>query len=119
MYRTLIVARMIPGSAPLIAHAFHRSDDEGELPAAVGIHTRSLFQFGELYLHLMEGVRPVGESVSQNATRPEFRRISEELRPHVTPYLPTWYGPQDAMAQEFYHWKRDDKRDDAHGGPNV
>ncbi len=53
MHRALIVARMAPGSAPDIAELFADSD-AGELPELVGVTRRSLFQFGDVYMHLIE-----------------------------------------------------------------
>jgi cyclase len=107
-YRSLIVARMLPEAAPDIAAIFGRSDRESDLPAAVGVRARSLFQFGRVYLHLVEGDRPVEHAVTAQRGHDEFRRISEELRPFVSAYDPeTWREPKDAMAREFYRWERD------------
>lgn len=106
MYRSLIVARMKPDSATEIANAFTESD-RGELPGLIGVTGRSLFQFGEVYLHLIEAERPPGPSVAQHVRHPEFRRISEVLSPYVSAYDPaTWREPKDAMAREFYRWER-------------
>ena len=109
MYRALIVARMDPGAADKIAHVFTESDHHSDLPALIGVRGRSLFRFGELYLHLIEGERPIGQAVAEHRDHPQFQRISDELRPHVSPYhLDTWRGPEDAMAQEFYRWEQRD-----------
>lgn len=108
MYRSLIVARMLPGAAPDIADVFGRSDRGSDLPQTIGVRARSLFQFGGVYLHLVEGDLPVQEAVTRNKKHPEFRRISEELGPFVSAYDPaTWREPKDAMAHEFYRWERD------------
>jgi cyclase len=108
MYRSLIVARMQPTAAPDIAEIFGRSDRESDLPRTIGVRARSLFQFGGVYLHLVEGEEPVESAVTQNRKHPEFRRISEELGPFVSAYDPaTWREPKDAMAYEFYRWERD------------
>lgn len=108
MYRSLIVARMQPSAAANIADVFGRSDRDSDLPQIIGVRGRSLFQFGEIYLHLVEGDRPVQAAVTDNRRHPEFRRISEELGPFVSAYDPaTWREPKDAMAQEFYRWERD------------
>ncbi|MFI1581484.1 TcmI family type II polyketide cyclase [Embleya sp. NPDC020630] len=110
MHRTLIVARMKPDSATPIADIFAASDT-GELPHLVGVTGRSLFQFGDLYLHLIEADRPPGPAVAKVAGHPEFRDISERLSAHVHAYDPqTWRSPQDAMAREFYRWERDAQR---------
>ncbi|MGP4000591.1 TcmI family type II polyketide cyclase [Streptomyces sp. 8N706] len=107
MHRALIVARMAPGSAPDIADVFADSD-RGELPRLIGVTGRSLFQFGDVYLHLIEAERPPGPEVARLADHPEFRDISERLSVHVAAYDPaTWRSPKDAMAHEFYRWERD------------
>ncbi|WNI15649.1 TcmI family type II polyketide cyclase [Actinacidiphila sp. ITFR-21] len=106
MHRSLIVARMKPGSATDIAATFAASD-EGELPGLIGVTGRSLFQFGDLYLHLIEAERPPGPEVARLKDHPEFRGISDNLTAYIEAYDPrTWRGPQDAMAQEFYRWQR-------------
>ncbi|MEU7481925.1 TcmI family type II polyketide cyclase [Lentzea sp. NPDC042327] len=107
MHRTLIVARMVPEAADEVAAVFAGSDDHSGLPTALGVRGRSLFRFGELYLHLVESDRPLPEAVSAHRDDPRFRRISEELSPFVSAYDPdTWREPKDAMAQEFYRWER-------------
>ncbi|MEC3894061.1 TcmI family type II polyketide cyclase [Nocardiopsis alba] len=105
-YRTLIVARLKPGSEEDIARAFAESD-AGELPGLVGVRSRSLFRFGDVYLHLIEGDRPLGPAVAAVGSHPEFTGLSEHLKAYVSAYFPeTWRGPQDAMATEFYRWER-------------
>jgi cyclase len=106
VHRALIVARMKPDSAPEIAETFAASDS-GELPRLIGVTGRSLFQFGELYLHLIEADRPPGPEVAKVRDHPEFRGISEQLAAYVSAYDPqTWREPKDAMAHEFYRWER-------------
>lgn len=106
MHRALIVARMKPGSARGIADLFAASD-KGELPRLIGVRGRSLFQFGDVYLHLIESDRPPGPAVAEYASHPEFKDISERLSVHVEAYDPaTWRSPKDAMATEFYRWER-------------
>jgi cyclase len=110
MYRTLIVARMRPGSAPAIADAYADSDTT-ELPTLVGVRSRSLFQFGELYLHYIEGDNPVAQAVASVAEHPEFRRIAQALSPYVSAYDPDGRtGSRDAMGVEFYRWGRPAER---------
>lgn len=107
MHRALIVARMKPGSAQDIATVFADSD-RGELPALVGVTGRSLFQFGDVYLHLIESERPPGPAVAKVTDHPAFRDVSDRLAAFVTAYDPeTWREPKDAMAHEFYRWERD------------
>ncbi|MGW2562687.1 TcmI family type II polyketide cyclase [Streptomyces sp. NPDC001514] len=106
MHQALIVARMAPDSASDIAKVFAASD-RGELPGLVGVTRRTLFQFGDVYLHLIEADRPPGPAVAKVADHPEFRDISDKLSSYVSAYDPrTWRSPKDAMAQEFYRWER-------------
>ena len=105
-HRALIVARMKPDSAADIAGVFADSD-RGELPHLVGVTGRSLFQFGDLYLHLIEAEREPGPQVAKVADHPEFRDVSRKLAAFVQAYDPqTWREPKDAMAHEFYRWER-------------
>jgi len=106
-HRSLIVARMRPGSADDIAEIF-ASSDAGELPGLVGVTGRSLFRFGaDLYFHLIEADRPPEAAIARIADHPEFRKISDRLSAHVSAYDPaTWRSPKDAMAHEFYRWER-------------
>jgi len=106
MHRTLIVARMKPDAAAGIAETFAASD-RGELPQLIGVTGRSLFQFGDLYLHLIEADRPPGPEVAKLSGHPEFRDVSQRLAQYVAAYDPdTWREPKDAMAHEFYRWER-------------
>ncbi|MFE7775096.1 TcmI family type II polyketide cyclase [Streptomyces sp. NPDC057445] len=106
MHQALIVARMAPDSASDIAKVFEASD-RGELPDLVGVTRRSLFQFGDVYLHLIEADRPPGPAVAKLVDHPEFRDISDRLSAYVSAYDPkTWRSPKDAMAHEFYRWER-------------
>ncbi|WP_149183037.1 TcmI family type II polyketide cyclase [Streptomyces sp. TRM49041] len=107
MHHALIVARMAPQSAPDIAEVFAASD-RGELPHLVGVTRRSLFQFGDVYMHLVEADQDPGPAIARVAGHPEFQDISRKLAAYVSPYDPeTWRGPKDAMAQCFYRWERD------------
>ncbi|MFF3848974.1 TcmI family type II polyketide cyclase [Streptomyces sp. NPDC002328] len=107
MHQALIVARMAPGSAPDIAKLFEESD-RGELPHLVGVSRRSLFEFGDVYLHFIESEQDPGPAIAKVAGHPEFRGISERLSAYVSAYDPqTWRSPKDAMARCFYRWERD------------
>jgi cyclase len=107
MHHSLIVARMAPGSAPDIAKLFQESD-RGELPHLIGVSRRSLFQFEDVYLHLIESERDPAPAIAEAAGHPEFRAVSERLSAYVSAYNPaTWRSPKDAMAHCFYRWERD------------
>jgi cyclase len=111
----MIVAKMRPGAAPDIAKVFAESD-RGELPHLVGVRTRSLFQFGDVYLHLIESEQDPAPAIAELTGHPEFRGISERLEAYVMPYDPeTWRSPKDAMARCFYHWERDAAQGDGAG----
>ncbi|GGZ82131.1 TcmI family type II polyketide cyclase [Streptomyces echinoruber] len=110
MHHTLIVARMKPGAADDIARVFAESD-RGELPHLIGVSGRSLFQFGDVYLHLIESEQDPAPAIARMADHPEFRTISERLTPYVSAYDPeTWRSPKDAMAHLFYRWERNATR---------
>ncbi|MFD8982731.1 TcmI family type II polyketide cyclase [Streptomyces sp. NPDC059564] len=110
MHQALIVARMAPGSAPDIAGLFAASD-AGELPHLVGVSRRSLFQFGDVYLHLIESDEDPGPAIAQVTGHPEFRDLSDRLSAFISPHDPeTWRSPKDAMAHRFYRWERDAAR---------
>ncbi|MBA2946016.1 TcmI family type II polyketide cyclase [Streptomyces sp. PSKA28] len=98
---------MAPGAAPDIAKVFADSDS-GELPHLVGVTRRTLWQFGDVYMHLVEADRPPGPAIAKVAGHPAFRDISDRLSAYVSAYDPeTWRSPKDAMAQQFYLWERD------------
>ncbi|MFE2755217.1 TcmI family type II polyketide cyclase [Actinosynnema sp. NPDC059335] len=107
MHRTVIVARMVPEAAPEVAAVFADADRHTGLPEAIGVRARSLFRFGDLYLHLVEGDRPLDDALAEHRHDHRFTRISEDLRPFITPYDPVvWREPKDALAHEFYRWER-------------
>ncbi|MFB7553773.1 TcmI family type II polyketide cyclase [Streptomyces sp. NPDC056154] len=84
MHHALIVARMAPGSAPDIADLFAESDSS-ELPHLVGVTRRKLFQFGDVYLHLIESERPPGPEIAKVTEHPAFKDISEKLTAPTAP----------------------------------
>jgi cyclase len=103
MNRLLIVAKVIPGAEQQVAQIFAESD-QTELPAIVGVQHRSLYRLDDLYVHLVETEEPAPDALETARQHPEFTRVSERLRPYVSPYLPTWRVPSDAMARCFYRW---------------
>ncbi|MEU6547126.1 TcmI family type II polyketide cyclase [Streptomyces sp. NPDC046859] len=107
MHHALIVARMEPGAAKDIAGVFADSD-RGELPHLVGVTQRSLFQFGDVYMHFIEAEQDPGPAIAKVTGHPEFVDISRRLEAFVSPYDPqTWRSPKDAMARCFYQWRKD------------
>ena len=103
MNRLLIVAKVVPGAEQQVAQIFAESD-ETELPGIVGVRHRSLYRLDDLYVHLVETDDQAAEALETARQHPEFARVSERLRPYVSPYLPNWRVPSDAMARCFYRW---------------
>jgi cyclase len=104
MHRTLIVAKIRPGAERQVAEIFAESD-RTELPLIAGVRRRSLYRLGDLYVHLLETEDRGGDAVAAARRHPEFRRVSGLLDEHISPYLPTWRSPKDAMAECFYTWE--------------
>ena len=109
MDKTLIVARMRPGSEQDIASVFAASDAT-ELPGRVGVQSRTLFRFHDLYMHLHRGgaaaERRSGPTHARTRCSGKSARTSS---PFVSAYDPdTWRVPSDAMATAFYHWRSPD-----------
>lgn len=101
----LIVARMVPGSDEAVARLFGRFD-ETEMPHLMGTRRRQLFHYHGLYFHLQDfDDEDGGDHIEQAKTRPDFIRISADLRPYISAYDPdTWKTPKDAIATRFYQW---------------
>ncbi|WP_229401445.1 TcmI family type II polyketide cyclase [Micromonospora okii] len=103
MDRSLIVAKVVPTEQERVAEIFAESDAT-ELPHLAGVRHRSLYRLHDLYVHLLETEQPGEGAVENVREHPEFVRVSARLRPYVSPYLPTWRSPRDAMAHCFYRW---------------
>lgn len=102
--RSLIVARMRPADAGRVAELFAASDAT-RLPRSLGVLSRSLYSFGDLYFHHVEFAGPADEALDRARQRPDFNKLSADLANFVTPYDPqTWRSPKDALAREFYSW---------------
>lgn len=104
MNRSLIVAKIAPGSQAEVARIFAASDAT-ELPRVAGVHHRSLYNIGDLYIHLLETAHTGHEAVAEARRNPEFKRVSDRLREHISPYLTTWASPHDAIAECFYSYE--------------
>jgi cyclase len=103
MHRSVIIARIAPGSEPEIARIF-RESDRTDLPRVAGVQRRELYSLGDCYVHLLETERPGQLALDDARRQEEFARVSRRLAEFVTPYLPTWQSPQDAVASQFYRW---------------
>jgi cyclase len=104
MYRSLIVAKITPGSEEEVARVFAESDAT-ELPRLAGVAHRSLFSLGDLYAHLIETDCDGPRALENIRGHEEFRRISDRLGQYVQPYLPTWRTPLDSLARCFYTYE--------------
>ena len=103
MQQIMIVARMRAQDAPTVAEIFARSDATS-MPHEIGVTSRSLYQFHDIYVHLIDLGRPAIEAMQTAQRLPSFRAVSEELSPFIQAYDPNWSSPRDAMANRFYHW---------------
>ncbi|RFU22841.1 TcmI family type II polyketide cyclase [Geodermatophilus marinus] len=103
MQQTMIIAKMAPTSAEDVAEVFARYDATS-MPHEIGVQRRSLYQFHGLYVHLIDFSRPSSEAMQVAQKLPEFRQMSDELKPFIEAYDPNWRSPADAMARRFYHW---------------
>jgi cyclase len=103
--RNLIVARLDPAFTDPVARLFAESDDT-ELPHLLGVTRRTLFNFHDLYFHLVETDEDLAPQLGEVRSHPLFRSIDEGLARYVRPYHPSWREPKDAMAAPFYQWRR-------------
>ena len=101
MNRTLIVARLDPKDIGQVCEHWTESDAT-ELPHLVGVTSRTLFAFHDLYFHLIESEQQ--PDIAAVADNPLWHDINDKLRPFVQPYHPSWQGPKDAMATTIYQW---------------
>ncbi|HEX5741499.1 MAG TPA: TcmI family type II polyketide cyclase [Pilimelia sp.] len=103
MNRTLIIARITPGTEPAVAGVFAASD-ASLLPRDLGVRRRSLYALHDLYAHLVEFDGDARAAMRRAQRHPGFADVSARLQPYVRPYDPHWRGPEDAVAHPFYHW---------------
>jgi cyclase len=104
MHRSLIVAKITPGSQSEVAQIFAESDATA-LPRIAGVAHRSLYLLGDLYIHLLETVDTGTEAVTKARGHEEFTRVSDRLQQYIQPYLSSWRSPADAMARCFYTYE--------------
>lgn len=108
--RMLIVARIKPGAAGDVARLFDASD-RTDLPRALGVVRRDLYEYRGLYFHQVEFAGDPAAAMAEARGRDDFRGLSADLDAFISPYDPaTWRSPADAMASGFYSWTPD-------GGP--
>lgn len=103
---TLIVTHFKPGSEKEIARLFAESDAT-ELPDLIGVQTRRLYTFHDIYIHLVQGVEEqVGPKVEHFHNHPLFQQISKALDDYIIPFQGRWGNVEQASAKQFYHWER-------------
>ena len=106
-YRALMVLRMKPENAHVVAETF-AEHDQGELPGIIGISRRTLFRFHGLYMHLIEADTDVLPNLLAARSHPEFRDINSKLDNYLERYDPqSWRSLSDSMATPFYTWSAD------------
>jgi cyclase len=112
-FRSVIVARIVPGSEGKVASVFAHND-ETTRPQDSGVIGRALLSLDDLYIHVIE--RNVDPKVS-GKTRglPAFKQVSEAIAPYVTPYPKNWKVPSDSVAKEFYSWDSGNRTGSAGG----
>jgi cyclase len=103
VHRTLIIARIAPDAEQDVATIFAESD-QTSLPDIAGVQRRSLYRLADLYVHLLETSDQGAAAVKRASSHPDFARVSDRLRPYISPYLETWQSPADAQAHCFYEW---------------
>jgi cyclase len=105
-HRTLIVAQLDPAHTATVASAFAESDATA-LPHRIGVARRTLFQFHDLYFHLVEADSDIRTRLAAHRDHPLYQRLNTTLAEFVRPYDPNWRDPKDAMAAPFYSWSAD------------
>jgi cyclase len=102
-FRSVIVARIVPGSEVKVADVFGHND-ETTRPQDFGVIGRTLLSLDDLYIHVIERNVDPTKSLGKGRGLPAFKQISEAIAPYVTPYSKNWKVPTDAVAKEFYSW---------------
>jgi cyclase len=111
-FRSVIVARIVPGSEGKVADVFGHYDRVTR-PQDLGVIGRTLLSLDGLYIHVIE--RNVDPKLSLGKARglPAFKEIAEAIAPYVTPYPKNWKVPSDSVAKEFYSWVADKQSESA------
>lgn len=110
MHRTLIVAKLKTDDPSTIADVFADSDAT-DLPHMIGVSRRTLFQFHDLYFHLVEAPQDISPNLYKARSHPLYEDINTRLAALVSPYDPNWNEPKDAMATPFYVWTSEGGRE--------
>ncbi|MGH8906393.1 MAG: TcmI family type II polyketide cyclase [Egibacteraceae bacterium] len=106
-YRALMVMRMEPAHAQAVAEIFAKHD-QGDMPHVVGISRRTLFQYHDLYMHLLEADTDILGKLYVARARPDFQDVNAQLENHLKRYHPEgWSELKHSMATPFYTWSVD------------
>jgi cyclase len=101
MARGMIIGRLRPGvQKGEIIRAFQESD-ETELPGLIGVHTRSIFLLGDIYVHLVESTMPLDVVVNAMKDHPLYMDIKQNMDQYVEPLSPDLHP---GIAEEIYCW---------------
>ncbi|MFC7550921.1 TcmI family type II polyketide cyclase [Plantactinospora sp. GCM10030261] len=103
MERIVVVSKLLPDSERELGGIFAKADAT-DLPEITGVRHRSLYQLGDLFVHLMETDAFDPARMAAARAHPSFREVEAALTRCTSPYLPTWQSPKDAMASRFYRW---------------
>ncbi|WP_327033554.1 TcmI family type II polyketide cyclase [Micromonospora ureilytica] len=103
MSRLLTVSRIIPGAQGRVAQIFAESDASG-LPTLAGTRHRSLYCLHDLLLHLTETADVSTDDLVHVDSHLLYQQVNERLSAHISPFLPIWGAPRDAIAGCFYSW---------------
>jgi hypothetical protein len=104
VYRALMVMKMNPANADLVAEAF-AEHDRTSLPVEIGANRRILFRFHDLYMHLIEAENDIMNNLYRAREHPIFQKTNDRLAELLTPYSPDWQELKDSKADAFYTWE--------------
>lgn len=109
MHRGVIIGRMRPGAKEAdIIKAFGKSD-QTELPHLAGVKHRSVFILGDIYVHLVEGDKPLGGIIPEFHQHPLFIEVKAELDQCVEPLSLDLYP---GVGRHIYSWDAEIGRED-------
>lgn len=101
MVRSMIIGRLRPGVVKeQIIHAFQISDAT-ELPHMIGVHCRSVFILGDIYVHLIEAEVPVEAVLTTMKDNFLFKSVKQDLDQFIESLAPELYP---GIAEEIYSW---------------
>lgn len=100
--RMLMVSRMDPASADIVATLFGEHD-RNSLPVELGLRSRTLLHYQGLTMHLIQAEEDFFGDLRRLHDDPSFQALNDALARHMSPIVQDWQGPQDSRAWEFYH----------------